>query len=415
MKKIIYSVVIIFTLITTIVFYSCNKTNHNQLKEDKNFVPLRLAIDLAKNIPQKFDSLNKQTRSSRTVLNTITIKDEQNNPALYVINFTNKQGFVVISADYRYEPLCANIEIGNMETDTVPSMLVNWFEVTINNISALRTGLYDNGNIGYLSWINFVNNINPDLNEEVSKIKPNALPLGGGNGDPCGNSYSYTKGPLLPCTWGQGCTYNEDCPQMGCTIGCWGSEAWTGCVATSISQILRKHSKVSIANYIYSTMPIGNGNTEVQRLMADAGTAVNMTYGCSGSGAFMNDIDNAFTNNFGYTSATYCNTWNSTGHVNLQNDINAGRPIILGGCHTKVSHWKGLWYTYEECHAWVCDGYYRMGNDCYSSIMYHMNWGWHESGSSNDYIGYYNYVNWNISAVGMNFQYAKDYVHNIKP
>jgi Peptidase C10 family len=139
--------------------------------------------------------------------------------------------------------------------------------------------LYNNGNVGYLAWIDFVNQVNSDLNDEVSKIKKNALPPCGGNGDLCGNSYSYTKGPLLPCTWGQGCTFNEDCPQLGCSIGCWGNEAYTGCVATSISQILRKHSKVSSANYIYNTMPIGNGNSEVQRLMAVAGLAVSSAIG----------------------------------------------------------------------------------------------------------------------------------------
>lgn len=66
----------------------------------------------------------------------------------------------------------------------------------------------------------------------------------------------------------------------------------------------------------------------------------------------------------------------------------------------------GLFYTVHDCHAWVCDGYTSVKNNCFFSLKLHMNWGW-----DGYYDGWYAYNHWNPGNI--NFQYAQDITHNI--
>jgi len=107
------------------------------------------------------------------------------------------------------------------------------------------------------------------------------------------------------------------------------------------------------------------------------------------------------------------------------NDLNARRPTILGGCKEQTNRALGVYYTYDGCHAWVCDGYHQINDNIngYSYLFFHMNWGWHERFSSpgnpslggGDYNGWYQYNNWNISGLNRNYQYANDAIINIHP
>ena len=49
--------------------------------------------------------------------------------------------------------------------------------------------------------------------------------------------------------------------------------------------------------------------------------------------------------------------------------------------------------------------------------MLHMNWGWNEIGTSNNYNGWYNEGNWTVARTDqtLNFQYFKQMVYNIHP
>jgi len=226
------------------------------------------------------------------------------------------------------------------------------------------------------------------------------------NVDPCGPLMTALKGPLLKTTWGQICSYNEACPKLSCQNPCTPNQsAVTGCVATSMAQIIRFWSAPTPHQYDYSTMPNQYGNSEVQRLMHDAGVSVATSYGCNGSGAFSNNIPGAFTGTFGFNSATR-NSYGSGSYQTIIQNINSGRPVVLDACSVRKPWIFGLFYTVHDCHAWICDGYASIKNNCYFNLKLHMNWGW-----DGYYDGWYAYNNWNPGNI--NFQYAQDITHNI--
>lgn len=444
---------IIFMLFSVLFILSCREDQGNiLLKQDSSKV---ISKDLAKNIAQrvttKFLQMGIESGQNfapvempnRTIENQIVILDKNEIPALYVFNYINREGFVVISADERHEPICALVESGTFEADTVPSMLVAWFEATVENIEKVRYENYDNTLRAKSSWIDlfdktnlmsYIINMNPQpFGGDGNGLfpDPNCCPdcpnfpdclddphIGCGanvnceprNPDPCGDWHSHTVGPLLPCQWGQGCTYNEQCPDKDCQNTCWTNEsAWTGCVATAVSQVLKYWSHPNQFNYNYGSMPNNEGNSEVQRMMKDVGEEVDMDYGCNSSGAYASDAEEAFTDEFNFSTAELDNVNSSW----LISDLDNSRPVILDGCNNRRNRFLGWFYTYSNCHMWVCDGYWKEWNNCYGRMQLHMNWGWNEKFSFNNFNGWYLVNNW---APGTwNFKYSQDFIHNIKP
>lgn len=333
------------------------------------------------------------------------IKDKDNNPALYVFSFGNDKGYAVISADYRYDPVCAVVPEGSglHEGDTIPSALDNWFSVTLEEIEIIRDGKYDNSQNAAFLW-NLYSPVLKSLNFDVLTPHPYTP------GIDCGPTTEYTVGPLLGSIhWGQGCTFKEQTPNESCS-GC-SNNALTGCVATAMAQVIRYWQYPT--SYSYTLMPNTSGNIHVQTLMRDCGDEVDMDYGCDASGARMNKVDNALRNDFDYGTASYGDYDFST----MKSNILANKPVILGGFHTRNRHNVLFitWYSYADGHAWVADGIHRIGDNCSSGNFIHMNWGWRNINSSANHNGWFTASNWNIPAVGFNFQYAKDMVYNIHP
>lgn len=242
-------------------------------------------------------------------------------------------------------------------------------------------------------------------------------------------STTQTVGPLLPVTWGQDCSYNNLCPNLNCSGDC-STLAVTGCVATAMAQVIRYWSPNNEYNYNYASMPVSSGNGEVQRLMYNAGRNVDMRYSCAvngGSWTYGINVPNALKNEFGFTSANR-SSYNDASWLNVQTNLSYHWPVLLEGCNDKTNEFLGIWYSYQNCHEWVCDGsqetdvtFCMNGNPVSEEYLYfHMNWGWHEVGVVNDYNGWFAFNNWTITGAGqnnsnLNFQYAQDMVTEIHP
>ena len=211
------------------------------------------------------------------------------------------------------------------------------------------------------------------------------------------------SGELLYDTplWDQGDPYNREAPRRGGG----GSRAQTGCVATAMAIICYYNKwpekgvgttpeytyKVNNGSYTieyiidantlgrtydYNNMlaDYSNGFSDAQAnavaaLMKDMGTAVQMEYGPTGSGAYTEDVPKAFVDHFSYSDKCYLayryyyvsDEW----HNIMRENLNNFGPTFYRGRGDSGGH------------AFVVDGYS-------PGDYFHFNFGW--GGSGNGYF-----------------------------
>ena len=222
-----------------------------------------------------------------------------------------------------------------------------------------------------------------------------------------GAFFAKTVAPLLKTTWSQDAPYNA---LLGYN--------YTGCVATTISQVLKYHEwpvqgmgNVSYVNTSDNRTLSGNLNlsqydwanmlpsydapvqaTQAQRnavakLMKDVGLASGMQYHPGFAVATNQGAFDAFVKYFDYqATCVYQSTEGPSVFADLlRQELVDGFPFYFYGA-TK---------DYKGAHAWVVDGFDDKG-------FFHMNFGW--NGQSN---GYYSLSALNLSQSGKEFNGAK--------
>lgn len=231
MKKILFKITIPIILLL-MLFVGCEKTANTKIASPETNVKI-VSSNIAKIIAENFNPvayfntdnptnhspIKSKLNGHNTVKNIITINDNYSTPAIYICNFADNQGFLFVSADFQLAPIVAYIETGEFKKDKVPATLVSWADKTLNNIETLRKGLYDNTKEAKTAWDNYFNqnkivntSAQSTLQSAITPFYIKVLP-----GDPvplptCVPTYqTITVGPLLPITWGQGCTYNNLC------------------------------------------------------------------------------------------------------------------------------------------------------------------------------------------------------------
>jgi parallel beta-helix repeat protein len=209
----------------------------------------------------------------------------------------------------------------------------------------------------------------------------------------------------LDTRWDQGEFYNEQCPETnplnGHPSGGDDGHTLTGCVATSMGQILKyfnypnngtgSHSytdpynaysdpclladptygflsaNYGNTNYLWSSMDyeLDHHNFQVAQLLSQCGICVNMDYTYCECGAYNVDAYLALMSNFNYqNSASYITKsflipWSVWENMIIE-EIDNGRPIIYGGTNSSGGH------------SWVIQGYKEMSQ----GMMFAFNWGW---------------------------------------
>ena len=208
------------------------------------------------------------------------------------------------------------------------------------------------------------------------------------------SSRAVNEGAIVPqmlsTQWGQRTPYRDLCPTVD------GQPCVTGCVATAMAQVMNYWKFPTILRNLpaYSTstlmLPVpalpaasvnwnqmldtykeGHYNEEqgaaVALLMRYCGQASKMDYQIASSGAFIHEQLNAFKM-FGYNEdATFVQRQDYTDdewHTMIQEDLQAGYPVIYAGSSA------------TESHSFVIDGF--------DGLKYHVNWGW-----DGMYDGYY--------------------------
>lgn len=375
-----------------------------------------------------------------TVENVSIVNNENKEPLMYIVNFSNQKGFTIISATKKYNPILAYSDIGSFSLSTDNDNIKNWIEEHKNIIDYAKNDTSTKNTSKFKQlWQEFEKlYINVDtrssLSNSIKALKESErkkwTDLGGYCHDFGAISYFFSPeesqgiikdicshtnpqydcmesnmllvkdevtelciDPLIKTYWHQGNPFNALCPP----------QTPAGCVAIAMAQIMKYYEWPNTYNWkqiqVIPTQPCD----EVQKLIYDIGKAVKMEYTTNGSGTTANNTEDAFKYIFKYNARQITHDINP-----VINEIKSKRPVFMCG----LSSYGG--------HAWVCDGYRlrdiksvytvimfcpaERGMDIPSYIQYkkenkekteylHMNWGWDEetNGSGwflNDDISY---------------------------
>lgn len=333
--------------------------------------------------------------SSTPKLTLAYTSQKDKTPKYYVFN-QEGGGFVITGADEAAEEILAFSFEGSFDYNNLPSNFKWWLsqydEQIAHAIQAKQLATND-----------AANNVAVGKRTKAETVKED-IPI------------------LIKTRWDQDDPYYYLCPQKG------SRRCLTGCVATSMSQVMKYYEWPEVGSgshsyydaygcmknlssdfdkhhydwanmlYTYGLSTTAIEDTAVAQLMYDCGVSVNMQYGTNsegGSAAYTEDVPFAFANYFNYDLATrhiyrdyYTDEeWDAI----LYNELANGRPVMYGGCTSSNSG-----------HSFICDGYKAIDD------TYHFNWGW--SGSSDCYC--------KLSAVkggGYKWEYYQDAVIGIQP
>ena len=283
-------------------------------------------------------------------------------PSFYVFNTVGDKGFVIVSGDDRTTPVLGYTDSGNYDPNNLPANMKAWLEGYEQQIKDLDM-------LGITS-------------ENLNAPRPTH------------NSIS----PMITSHWDQGAPYWEQCPvfmdidQNGDTIS---EIAYTGCVATSMAQIMNYYKFPLICTqtipsyemtyywneeyYVADTDPLApiffdwdnmrdnytGAETQAEKdavawLMLYAGCAAHMNYGVNASSTSDPYIPTAFNDYFNYDAKlVYRSDYDQADWEEMiYQELVEGRPLIYNG---RSGTGGG--------HSFVCDGY------AYGDY-FHINWGW---------------------------------------
>lgn len=193
--------------------------------------------------------------------------------------------------------------------------------------------------------------------------------------------------------WNQGHPYNKFCPSKNdgsgakCPVGCTAVAVgqimwyWQWLYAANVPERVDKIAGTAFGNvfheYDWNLMLSDECNAtsqsevdEIAGFLRDCGYALNSIYRNKVTTSDLVQAIEAFRNRFQY----HCSNlrmrmfWNKSKWNNmLKSEIDAGRPVLYGGCKKDLS----------GAHMYVIDGYrYSALGD--NDMLFHINWGWND-------------------------------------
>jgi len=266
------------------------------------------------------------------------------NSLLYIVNFDDDQGYAVLAADSRLEPVLALIDSG---VYTPSENYTEDFDLTEANLDEdEKDEFWCTGPLtGTFRTIELIEDyadgyVNPPYTKKYygDLVRQKQV------------------GPYIRTKWGQGYPFNTMCNKNYFTYKPDGNYA-AGCVAVALAQILAYHSYPQSAyghNYDWDKINgIKSGDQkgiqqdaimEVAHLVKAAGEACRTKYGMDNSRSTAYRAKKALKYTFGY-SGTYRHL--SFADKNIRNMLDNDSPVLLAG--------KPKYRL--SGHAWAVDGY----------------------------------------------------------
>ncbi len=333
-------------------------------------------------------------------------------PTFYIFSFATK-GFVIVAADDNVNPILGYSTESGFDGKQIPIQLNELLGTYAIQITYVVNNKITPTNTIKAYWAEL---LNPT---KLSKYQLLGAPV--------------IVSPMIQTGWDQGNYYNKFCPYDSQH----GSTTLTGCVATTMAQIMKywsfpsqgtgSHSYtppdaslgVQSANfgnttYQWGSMPYQltssstpNQINAVATLMYDCGVSVEMQYGLDNTGGSLAYTisyggqapycaENAFKNYFNYSNSVSgiqrSNYTDAQWISIIENELSNGRPVVYAGYN----------FNSTNGHAFIADGY-----DANNNL--HFNWGW--SGGYQGYFSIYSIVPYVIDT----FTYYQQAIIGIKP
>ncbi len=375
------------------------------LKEITSDNKTSVSAETAEYVATQFMQNNKNLKSTTCTIKDISIlRDNTGEPSMYVINYENNGGFVIVSASKNFYPVLAYSDEGNFSTNNsdMPLGLTEWIidnkiaiqdqsEQSIDSISKFRNlwSMYEkhsdtdiktiksydqsefsatvaqleaewmSGGIEYSPFHpNYPDEVSPKMYDMLMLMEEEARMTSTPFRAYILPKYEYIRSnveELLTTTWNQDSPYNKFIK----------NNYPTGCVATAMVQVMRYHRwpKDSFKwDLMLDSYKSANGNiigtTAQQDAVADlmkiGGQSILTDYGKDGSGAYTSNVPGALKNIFNYSSNVKHKNFDGSANsaVEIMNNLKNGRPVILDGKRDRA-----LGFISYNGHAWVCDGF----------------------------------------------------------
>lgn len=346
--------------------------------------PYKVSIDEAKDIALNFMKTFQKTLTASTRSVGISIENVEvvkvNKAAtrsagiengmdtlLYAVNFSNNNGYALVGADRRTEPIFGIIDNGSFSDESITTNPNFAFFLDL----ALEKAVYD-----------------IQKNDTAKIVNTRSI-----------NDYDDVYGTAynLNSKWGQGAPYNQYCPGP-----------YTGCVATAIAQILSYFPTIDSVNWqdgssfgssvlhwkqiqtdcfrykgILNTATTPQSANEVAHLMRYLGVALKAKYKSDGTSIESKDAIN-WLNDYASLKATGLKEYDAD-QVFMAANRFSDKIVYMRGNRGKKS-FVGITITYTGGHAWVADGSFTATrkSDGQRVNLFHFNWGW--NGGSNGYF-----------------------------
>lgn len=340
---------------------------------------------------------------------------------MYLINYANAEGWMVLSGDKRFEPVLTVHETGNFSNESTNEGLDLWFSGIAENISYVKkNNLGVVNQEGYNVWamVDKAANITPEIQEYYNK-KYGIIPkehydiveedgkmiakIKAQYSGYYGNEYIYlvkrfvssTASPsyisrsvsLCDATWGQGDPYNRNLPQVyKSNVGYIQPPA--GCAAVAMGMaLLSLHYHIGKPNGLYHTVSSTgwiydsknystnfsrsnyNANSPLWDQMARSANQGNIRTGIVAD--FLADIGNRIGMSYGpdgssaTSGASHFTSWGISADESGYNSstvlsqLRSNRVVLMRADSDRKK--KGIWpfryYDYSGGHAWIIDGY----------------------------------------------------------
>ena len=321
----------------------------------------------------KSQSKTRNGASDKKIKKVITLgKDE---PLMYVVNFENNEGYIIVSATKKFAPILAVVEKGNFNDAYKESGLSYWIDENQGIIQYVNTLPLDSAMKYRREWAAFekeeissqaVTTRSETINGLIDRSFAQWVSEGYtysmvGSGPPDGMSYqqwerfySTAQGYGNPdydfasCSfilrkevfhfteilhaipeWHQVAPYNDHIPNY----------YYVGCGPVAMGAIMYFYQWPLSFNW----SGMAADDDLVALLMRHIGIKTNTNYNDpNGSGTSYDNIYNAFINHYNYSATKRQNHHSSE----VVSNIYQGRPVLMTGYET-----DGMG------HAWVCNGY----------------------------------------------------------